>query len=167
MAEFAVFKVIGAAMLSRKLAKMPRRVQSAAVRKGLRAAGQVVLKEARKRAPRGDGTGGFDNRKPLRKALTKKIKVSLTKGQTFAIVGPRSRDAPHAHLVHSGTRRHEIGQAGQILRIGDGVARGAFDHPGAKADPFLENAFNATRLRQRSLLEDGIRRELERVAKQT
>lgn len=94
---------------------------------------KLVAKDARKLAPVGRGTG--------KKKLRRTIRYSVRKR---GLEGPVRATAPHAHLVHDGTKAHWIrSREGRVMVFGVAgriVLTRAVRHPGAKAQPFLERA---------------------------
>lgn len=82
--------------------------------------------------------------------ITKEGKKYRDLGATLRI-GPRlgkgSKSAPHAHLVELGTRAGQYKTQGRfsIFRPGGEIARvKTINHPGVKAQRFIEKAFDRT-----------------------
>lgn len=131
-----------------KLKSIPVKLEKRELKKAVGKASQFVLKVARQKAPWGRGVApGGRPRQHLRDTLGKKVKQY--KKAAVGVVGPFYRKAPHAHLVHDGTRPHEITlPAGKSFRIdGGALMRGprVFKNPGAKANPFLMEAWQQSR----------------------
>jgi len=74
--------------------------------------------------------------------LNKSIRYNVKAGGLLGVV--RSV-APHAHLVHEGTRAHPVplDQAKALILPGIGYRHSAM-HPGSRANPFLTNAATET-----------------------
>jgi len=73
--------------------------------------------------------------------------------------------APHAHLVHDGTKAHQIfahtpESAQDGWRIYHGSVSSPANHPGAKAQPFLLDARDQTR----NDVEEQMRKDMEEIA---
>lgn len=102
---------------------------------GMRESVKLVAKEARKRAPVGR------DRKPAKDRLRRQIRYSVRKRGLEGSVRAKAR---HAHLVHDGTKPHWIrSREGRVMvfrAAGRTVIARAVRHPGAKAQPFLDEA---------------------------
>lgn len=132
--------------LMRALASVTGREQEVVVKRATNRSMRPVVKEARRNAPVETGL--------LRKSIgarTKWYRKGAERGSGVAVtvVGPRKgfkvdgrNPAMYAHLVHGGTQPHEIvpGEA-RALTVG-GVTIMAVQHPGAKPNPFLGDAFD-------------------------
>lgn len=109
-------------------------------------AAKIVQKKAKALAPRGGGSTrrpGKKSRKRLRNTINRYVSRD---GRTVAVYAR----APHAHLVHEGTKPHVIRFAHTThLRIGGRVitmkAGAVIRHPGARKNPFLVNAAEQSR----------------------
>lgn len=119
---------------------------------------KLVAKHAKRTAPRGTRklelvkTGKRAGKKRRHLYQTIKNRV-LRKGQTGAVYAT----SPHAHLVHGGTRPHEIRtKHSKAIVIGGHVIGGKVRHPGAKAQPFLTEAAEASRAEVASVLKDVV-----------
>jgi HK97 gp10 family phage protein len=104
------------------------------IRKKVLAKGaQVIAVEARKTAP----DSGYSHKNKLNKSISYRARNS---GLQMAVLAK----APHAHLVHDGTRAHPIKpKTPESARAGYRFYRGsmaAIQHPGAKAQPWLVDA---------------------------
>lgn len=125
-------------------------------RKIMRKAVRVGALEVRRTAP--------DSGRKHKGKLSKSIRYDvLDKGLTGRI---KAR-APHAHLVHDGTKAHMIPAPKDPLR-----RRKAFPlfagghaerHPGARANPFLVRAAKRMRPEMEQVLRDGVREALAEV----
>jgi len=102
-------------------------------RKAMRQAVKPVAQRARKEAPVGPRRGPGK--------LAKTIRYSVRKGGRVGVVKAMAR---HAHLVHDGTKPHEIrSRHGKMMamRIGGRMVMArAVHHPGARANPFMTRA---------------------------
>jgi HK97 gp10 family phage protein len=159
-------RVIGADELTKLLKQLEPRYFRQAVRKGLNNGSKTILRQAKANVQVETGT--------LRRALGRKIVAHKKRTGYLAIIGPRmdakrptktsskrkvtfarkvrrARWVPrdeiatpyrYAHLVEKGTRPHAVGR-GSSLRSG---AQVGIRHPGAKPYPFLEPAYDSTRV---------------------
>lgn len=118
--------------------KARRRVCSAAVRAG----NGVFIKEARRLAPYRTGQ--------MRRQIRGSVKMQQASGTVVGTVQPRStkkerrkgQKAHAAHLVVGGTKPHVIrARSADSLRFGR-VYVEQVNHPGARANPFMERAAN-------------------------
>lgn len=139
----------GAEDLIRKLREVAPKLEKRELRKAVASASQLVLKSARQRCPVGPGVDPKGKpRIALRRSLDKKIKQY--KKASTGIIGPKYRQAPHSHLVHDGTKPHKIFlPSGKSVRMKSGfaiVGPYLFNHPGAKANPFLLDAWNSSKV---------------------
>jgi HK97 gp10 family phage protein len=109
------------------------------IRKKVLAKGaQVIAVEARKTAP----DSGHTHKNKLNKSITFRARNN---GLEMAVVVK----APHAHLVHDGTRAHDIKpktleSARRGYRFYGGSMNGV-SHPGARSQPFLTDAGESQR----------------------
>lgn len=108
---------------------LPREVR----RKGMREALKILAKAVRREVPRSGRRSD--------KALYRRIRYRVQQGGLAGEVKPK---APHAHLVHEGTKEHPIyPKKSRFLRFsaGDRLIFARFlMHPGAKKNPFLDRA---------------------------
>jgi hypothetical protein len=84
----------------------------------------------------------------LRRAITARGNRLRPGEMAVASVGPRHRKAPHRYLVTEGTRRHAltgVRSGARFARFPSGQVRAfvGFDHPGARANPFVERTREA------------------------
>lgn len=111
---------------------------------------RAVEEEARRQAPRRSGQ------------LREKIHGVVLPGGLTGAVQATSR---HAHLVHDGTAAHAITAAPKgHLSIPSGghlYVRQSADHPGAKANPFLDRAADESQSEVEGLLKAAADAELE------
>lgn len=164
------FVLIGDREIVRKLDMMSRTHRNRVVRPAVSAAVVPVVKAAKSNLSnlRYSGTGPkAAGKNRLKKAIKKRVKTYA--GVVVAIVGPKSRVAPHAHLVHDGTKPHDIplpagGYTGRYLQW-LGVAT-TVRHPGAKPNPFLLNALKQTRIPQATILSRELRLRFEKLARE-
>lgn len=136
MAEAAI-KVQGIKETIAKLKDFDQRVQKKAMRKGYRAAGNIVRDEARARAPIG-------RRGRIKKAISTSVNVKAD-GSGRVKVGAKAKSgARHAHLQELGVSAHDI-RARKATRLA--VSRNRrprqVRHPGHRAQPFLFPALEA------------------------
>lgn len=141
-------EVTGLEQVIKRLLKLPDRARRHALRPALGKAATIVAKKARSLAPTGEGMTPDGRPRPHLKKTIKKTRVKYypSTETLLAVVGPEKNAAPHAHLVHDGTRPHEI-TLSRPLVLNNVVLPPGFviHHPGAKADPFLQQAVTLTR----------------------
>lgn len=117
--------------LMRRLTKqLGPKLAKKVLRKGVNASATPVLKAARRNAPVGEGT--------LKKSLSKRTRSYPAAVAT--IVGPKSKAAPHAHLIEFGTAH-------------------------SRARPFLRRAIDENEQAVRAVLVKKLREGLDREAK--
>lgn len=141
--------------LAKTLQELPAKMEARILRGATRAAAKVIEAEVDKRVPRGK-TGHL--------AASVRISTRVRNGVAMASVKAGNKDAFYAHMVEGGTRRHIISAAGKVigqagrrkgrsigistlnrhLRIGVQYIGSFVWHPGAKANPFMENSLKAT-----------------------
>jgi len=151
--------------LQRKLKNIPLKMQTRELTKIVRAGGTVVVKRAKRIVPVGTGmTTDGRKRDHLRDSLDKKVKGYKARGTAVSVVGHRSRRAPHAHLVHDGTKPHTIRAGFRTTSTGQvrpslgsqGFPPRALSnqrrffgktvsHPGVRAFPYLQKATDRSR----------------------
>lgn len=111
------------------LEAIPKEVRRKAMREGVKA----VAKRARKLAP--------DSGRRHKGKLKKTIRYSVRQQGRVGVVQAM---APHAHLVHDGTKGHWIrSEHGGVMAFrirGKAVIARAVWHPGARANPFMDRA---------------------------
>jgi hypothetical protein len=166
-------KVEGMDHLAGQLKRVMATAQGQELQAALLAAAEEIRGEAARRAPiapyptrqngREIAPGGL--RASLKAAAGRKYKTFL-QAFTFTL----AKLAPHAHLVHFGTKPHAIvpGQgkskkmkiAGRafawLSRVGDQVRTKVF-HPGSRPNPFLADAVKAKRRSIKKLLETRVK----------
>ncbi len=115
-----------------KLKDFPAKVEANVLRGAVRAAAVVVKTAADPLVPR--RTGAL--------ASTLRVTTSVRKGVALAAVkvGNPKKGVFYAGMVLGGTKPHEIAaRTGGVLSF-LGIARRSVRHPGAKAQPFLDQA---------------------------
>lgn len=157
MAVQGTVRVVGLKTVLKRLGKLPERIQKKVMRAAVRKAATPVVRAARQRIPKGSGLKPDGTpRKNLKQTITK---TSVKRyGNTFAItIGPEKWKGLHAHLVHDGTQPHGIPLNESLVLGGTFLPAGfVIDHPGSQANPFLEQAVNATRKQ----VQDKLRQEI-------
>lgn len=139
--------------MTRNLEQLGTRTALRGPSAAVRAAGSVIVKEMRRRAPRETGS--------LRKSLGQKVKTYKSDGTTVAIIGARSRTfqtskgrrnpANYAHLVEKGSAPHRLGRGGR--------------HPGSAAKPFMRPAWDAQAPRARKAAIDKMTKIFEKESR--
>jgi hypothetical protein len=162
-------KVEGMDHLAGQLKRVMATAQGQELQAALLAAAEEIRAEAARRAPiapyptrqngRDIAPGGL--RASLKAAAGRKYKTFL-QAFTFTL----AKLAPHAHMVHNGTKPHWIrgkkflriaGRAfAWLSRVGDQVRTKVF-HPGSRPNPFLADAVKAKRRSIKKLLETRVK----------
>jgi HK97 gp10 family phage protein len=160
-------RIEGLKPLLRRLKQLPDRTQRRVLRPAVTKAATPVVKAARKRAPKGTGLTADGRERPhLGRSITKtRAKLSRKTGNVLVMIGPEKDKAPHDHLVHEGTEPHSIVltkplQLGRVTLPPGFVIR----HPGARSQPFLSEALDATRTQSQSILRRSIAQWIEKQA---
>src|SRR5882672_3366005 len=130
----------------KRLLEFPVKFEQNIVRGGLRAMAVVVQIFARPLVPVGRGVIHPGASASL--ADTLRVSTYRVGRQLIASVkvGNRRKGVFYAHMVLGGTKPHLIRARNQgVLRLSGGVFVKQVQHPGARAQPFLDTAFNASR----------------------
>lgn len=129
--------VKGAQEVQAELLAYPAKVEQRVVRNALAAGARVVRDTARQDVPRRSG----------KLAGTIRVKTKARAGQVTAgvRVGNLKTGVFYAHMVMGGTKAHQIKvRKAKSLRLGgltaNVVMRKSVQHPGAKANNFMERA---------------------------
>ena len=132
------FKIDGLAELDKELKQFPMRVQKNVLRGAVRAGSGVIVKEARRLAPKETG----DLRRSI-KARNPRIKDKLVIGGLRAGGG----DAFYAHMIEFGTKAYTIKPNKKLgkkaITFDNGVFSSA-NHPGIRPQPFMRTAMDLT-----------------------
>lgn len=171
------FSVHGDEQLRVNLVKLKVAVQRKITRKAVTAAMRPLRMTAKKFAPKDTGQ--------MRKQLVSKIKTYKS-GNVFGIVGVKNekdsatgrRPSKYLHLVMGGTKAHDILPTKKRILVstnlfakGNKIKRIVFgrrvQHPGAKKNPFLTDAFHgsseAALDKFRDVMRDGILDEVDKL----
>lgn len=158
-------EIAGLKPLLKRLKVLPERSQRRVLRPAITKAATPIVKAARRLAPKGTGlTHSGRERRHLGKTITKtRAKLYRRTGTVMAIIGPAKGEAPHSHLVHDGTQPHAIVLT-KPLQLGRVTLPAGFTipHPGAKANPFLSRAVDATRAQSQAILQRAIAAGIEK-----
>ena len=159
--------VLGQKALQAKLNRLKPALQRRAIRPAVQAGGTLVAKEARKLAPTGTSPAIWRNgknkgqaRKRLKRTIATRMKT-YSNGTIVCVVGSRSREAPHGHLVEDGTKPHIIPgpvKLGGRLRIN-------VQHPGSKPRRWLSRSLKNTQAQQRGNFITKLSAGIEKVSK--
>lgn len=129
--------VKGAQEVQAELLAYPAKVEQRVVRNAMAAGARVVRDTAKAEVPRRSG----------KLAGTIRVKTKARKGQVTAgvRVGDVKKGVFYTHFVLGGTKAHSIvAKRGKGLAVGAGggavVPRRSVQHPGAKANNFMERA---------------------------
>jgi HK97 gp10 family phage protein len=147
-------KMEGIEALTKALEALGTKVAARGPDAGVRAAGAIIIKEMRRRAPKDTGV--------LKKSIGQKVKKYRRNQTVTSIIGGRSKayetaegkrnPAFYAHLVELGTKPH---------RVGDGV------HPGSPAQPFMRPAWDASAPAARQAVVTKMTEVFEKAAKES
>jgi HK97 gp10 family phage protein len=146
-------KLDGEQELKHLLQELPRRVGKKALRQAVNAGAAPIVKAAKAAAPRESGL--------LKRSYNKVIRTYKS-GNVVAVIGARREvvgsyrgkkrvPANYIHLVEKGTQPHRI----QIKK--GRFAGTTVEHPGARAQPHLEPAFERSIPQARSIMEAKLR----------
>lgn len=133
--------------LSRRLKNMEGKVAQKVVRRGSARMAQIVAKEMKQAVPRGKGN--------LRKSITYSNKRNRRGGFSAKVGAFRTAraDGFYAKFVEFGTKKHTIrGKTKKSVSVG-GSQFSEVQHPGNRANPFIEPAFK--RSYRRAMNESG------------
>ncbi|MEL7263522.1 MAG: HK97-gp10 family putative phage morphogenesis protein [Planctomycetota bacterium] len=119
------------------------------MRKALKAAGKLVVKDARPRIAAPGYTGDKPERVPLRKTLKTVVRERDSDGSVYAVVGTTWPDGAHGHLV----------EFGHVATREDGTT------VHVPPNPFLRPAVDATADEQRKIIIHTLRAAAQSVAK--
>lgn len=124
----------GGRELSAFLSSLPAKLGKNIMRSALRAGAAVIRDEAKANVPVDQGL------------LKKSVRVSTSGkgGSLKATVKAGGRKAPHAHLVEYGTRAHKIEPKNAEALSISGTPFRSVEHPGARPQPFMRPALDAT-----------------------
>jgi HK97 gp10 family phage protein len=167
MSRTTTTRIEGLKPLLKRLKQLPDRAHRRVLRAAVTKAATPIVKAARKLAPQGTGLSASGEARPhLGRTITKtRAKLSPRTGNIVVVLGPEKDQAPHDHLVHEGTKPHSIAltkplQLGRITLPAGFVIR----HPGAKSQPFLTEALDATRSKSQAILRRSIAQGIEKQA---
>lgn len=167
MASKAHVKLTGMKELQKALKQLPDRIQRRVLRNAVSKAATPTVKKARQLAPVGAGLNPDGTERPnLKKTITKtRAKLSKDGNAVYVVSGPERKKAPHAHLVHDGTKPHEIVLTKPLVLQNTVLPAGfVIQHPGAKPQPFLADAVEQTRSQAESILQKAIAAGIEKEA---
>lgn len=150
----AEVRIEGLADLHKLMQELPAKIESNALRGGLRAAAKVIEAEAKRLAPVGTVNGSGDLRASVRAS------VRSRNGKVEATVKAGSKKAWYARLVEFGTAAHLIRPKNRKSLFFAGLAREQVNHPGAKKKPFMRPALDAKAQQAVQTLADYLRNRL-------
>ena len=187
-------EVIGLKRLQKRMRLFTPKLQRVAMRKATSAAATPVMRIARKLMPSGqrggvalkqtpssqlgptprrftDKNGRRILSRPLKRTLSKRTRT-YTKGRavgtTVTIIGHRSKESPHAHLVHDGTRSHAI-TTKSAKSLYSGAKNRFFGrsvrHPGTRGVKYLTRAINRGRPAAMRVMVEKLKQGLRQLAK--
>lgn len=163
----AGIQVHGLKELDKALKQIGPRAAKNALRASIRAAGRVVVKDARRRLP-----PQYDT---LKRSLFVKVNRQRDPFSITAQVGPTTGrsakyDGWYAHLVEFGVDPHEITVKNRKVLVDYSTVYGKkVQHPGVPAKPFLTPAFEQNKQEiveaQRKKLWEAIRKQAAKLRK--
>ncbi|ATQ75087.1 hypothetical protein CR152_11555 [Massilia violaceinigra] len=124
----------GGRELSALLSTLPAKLEKNVMRSALRAGAVVIREEAKANVPVDQGL--------LKKSI--RVSTGAKRGVLTATVKAGGRMAPHAHLVEYGTRPHKIEPTNAEALSISGTPFRSVEHPGARPQPFMRPALDAT-----------------------
>ena len=129
------------------LSRMPIEIRGKTLKKALRAAGNVVAREARRIAPK----PGYPGDDPTKEPLNKTIKTVVRDYGTViaAFVGPERPNGAHGHLV-------EYGHAKVLWGTPTGER--------VQGKPFMRPAADTTEAQQQKKIIETLKREIGKLA---
>ena len=138
--------VHGVDEVTKNLIEFPVKFEARAVRKGLRVMANVVKAAIRPLVPVGHGIAHKD----ASSDLVGTLRVSTAKrGKTLHAtvkIGDRRKGVFYAHMVLGGTKPHVIkARPGGALSLLGGIIVKRVQHPGAKANDFMQRGQLASR----------------------
>lgn len=138
--------VSGVEEVERNLLEFPVKVELKVIRGGLRTMANVVKKAIAPMVPVGKSIAHKGATSDL--AGTLKVK-SKKKGKTVdyrVTIGDKSRGVFYAHMVLGGTKPHLIrARPHGALVLAGGLIMKKVQHPGSRANPFMERGINASK----------------------
>ena len=147
--------------MTKNLAQLGTRVAARGPSTAVRAAGAVIIREMRMRAPKATGS--------LKKSIGQKVKNYKRSGTVASIIGARSKSyataqgkrnpAYYAHLVEFGVKPHATGKKKSFYRRGTG------QHPGHRAQTFMRPAWDSAAPRARSAVIDKMTQVFDKESK--
>ena len=128
--------VKGAQEVQAELLAYPAKVEAKVVRQSLAAGARVVRDAAKADVPRRSGL--------LAQSIRVKTKVKNGRAVAGVRVGNRKTGVFYAHMVLGGTKAHTIrAKKSKGLSLFGGLLRRKVQHPGAKANNFMERSKTA------------------------
>jgi len=158
-------EIRGLKQVTRRLRKLPGKLQRRVLRSAVQKSGTIIKKAAKKLVPVGEGTTSDGRpREHLKNTIERtRAKWYPKTGTMLVVVGPEKNKGFHAHLVHDGTKPHQIVLTKPLVLNNVVLPPGfAINHPGAKAQPFVDRAVRATRGTVIKKLSDSIAKGIEK-----
>jgi HK97 gp10 family phage protein len=142
-------------LLEKLLRSLPGKIERRVTRVAVKAGGAVILKDAKRRAPKGPGGKDYKGGN-LRRSMTQSRGLRVRKyprggrQKYIAVAGPGWPLGAHGHLIESGTVKRETKK---------GANRGAIT-----PDPFLEPAFKRKSREAQRKVTDRLWQQIQREA---
>ena len=136
------------------LAKLPIELRGKALADAMKAAGKIVMLDAKKRIPRGDPSHKPD-KKPLADSLGVKVKGYNQDRRMVAIIGAKWPEGAHLHLIEFGHKVRQRGAKGE----GPGEFTGAFV-PGKRV---LGPAIDTTEAKQDAAIRESLAKSIKKA----
>lgn len=128
-------KISGGKEIYARLQQIPVEYETKLMRNALARGAKVIKEEAILRAPIETGD--------LRDAIKTTRDTNRRTGQVIAKVKLLGEHSYIGHFMEYGVLPHIIGDEGQLLRVGEGFARGPIQHPGHSEHPFMRPALDS------------------------
>lgn len=161
-ARTATMQVSGIRQVMRALRQLPEKSRRKVIKSAVSKAATPVVKAAKKLIPLGSGLKPDGTpREHLRKVITKTAVKVFKNGGVAVTIGPRSRAAPHSHLVDRGTKPHNITLTKPWGKVPVGTT---IRHPGAEALHFMDQAIQNAGPAAKAALEKALAKGIEKEA---
>ena len=145
-------------------------LQSKIVRSGLVSAISPVKKDMKSLAPKKSGDLAQSiNHKSLNKR--QKARLNIDESTVAILAGPNKKVNGEnvnwrANFIEGGVKKHFIKAKRKKLKIGGNIVSSEIEHPGIKANPFMEKAISNNEANSVSLFYQGMAKTLNKIRAQ-
>ncbi len=152
-------RVTGVCELKARLLEVRQQMTGPAMRKAVRAGGQVIAVAMEMAAPMlPEKTPGSDSLEPGELKADIKVRMRTEEGEPVAYIGPGKKTARVARWVEYG---HRLVRGGQLKVLANGRTKGRGSLVGeVPPHPFLRPAYEATVNEAQSVIAETLRGEL-------